>query len=303
MTDGNALSPVGKLAQVHLFSIGKTPITASTLATMVLVVVATWIISRLLRAGIHRAAKRRGVEAETGGIRAITRLLHYVVILVGVGVALQTGGIELSALFAAGAVFAVGIGFAMQNIAQNFVSGVILLMERTIKPGDIIEVNGAMVRVKEMGVRATLARSTDEEDLIIPNSTLVQGLIKSYSMQDPLYRLRVKVGVAYDSDLDRVDRVLAEVGAKFGGKDQDCQARVLLVEFGANSVDWELSLLIHEPWNRRLFGSALRRAIWDAFRAEGIVIAFPQVDVHFDAPVTAALSTAAAVARATHGPS
>lgn len=303
MTDEATFAPVGKLTELQLFTIGKTTVTVSTLVTMVLIVLATWVISRLIRAGIQRAAMRRGVQAETGGMRAITRLLHYVIVLVGVGIALQTGGIELSALFAAGAVFAVGIGFAMQNIAQNFVSGVILLMERTIKPGDIIEVDGTMVRVKEMGVRATLARSTDEEDLIIPNSTLVQGLIKSYSLQDPLYRLRVKVGVAYDSDLNRVDRVLAEVGEQFGARDEDCQPRVLLLEFGANSVDWELSVLIHEPWNRRILGSALRRAIWDAFRSEGIVIAFPQLDVHLDAPVTAALSSAAAAASSTHGPS
>src|SRR4030095_8726722 len=104
-------------------------------------------------------------------------------IVVGLTLALHLAGIKLGAVFAAGAVFAVGLGFAMQNIAQNFVSGVILLVERSIEPGDVIEVNTQVVRVHQMGIRATLVRTLDDEDMIVPNSILVQTTVKNYTHQ------------------------------------------------------------------------------------------------------------------------
>ncbi len=273
-----------------LFDIGNTPISLATLATMVAVVFAAFLVSRILQAATKRALKRRGLSAESGGLGVVGRLMHYLIMLIGVGVALQTAGIALGALFAAGAVFAVGIGFAMQNIAQNFVSGVILLIERTIKPGDIIEVNDTMVRVESMGIRATLARTLDEEDLIVPNSALVQGTVKNFSLRDALYRLRVPVGVVYASDMKKVRSVLESVAHALEARSKEHAPRVLLTEFGASSVDWEVSVWIGDPWNRRQAASDLREAIWDALKQEGIVIAFPQVDVHFDPPVMESLS-------------
>ncbi len=123
-------------------------------------------------------------------------------------VAMRTTGIRLDALFAAGAVFAVGFGFAMQNIAQNFVSGVILLFERTIKPGDVIEVGGQIVKVQQMSIRATIVRTLDEEDVIVPNSSLVQSNVKNFTLEDNIYRVRVTVGVSYSSDVPKVKAAL-----------------------------------------------------------------------------------------------
>ncbi|MCA9598009.1 MAG: mechanosensitive ion channel [Myxococcales bacterium] len=273
-----------------LFDIGNTPISLMTLATMILVVFAAYLLSRILQATAKRALKRRGLSVDSGGLGVVGRLMHYAIMLVGVGVALQTGGIALGALFAAGAVFAVGFGFAMQNIAQNFVSGVILLVERTIKPGDIIEVNDTMVRVESMGIRATLARTLDEEDLIVPNSALVQGTVKNFSLRDAVYRLRVPVGVTYSSDMAQVRRVLEGVGESFARRDATFAPQVMLTDFGASSVDWEISVWIKDPWTRRQVAGQLREAVWNALKKEDIVIAFPQMDVHLDPPVMASLS-------------
>jgi potassium-dependent mechanosensitive channel len=116
-------------------------------------------------------------------------------------------GLDLK-LFAAGAVFAVGLGFAMQNIVQNFVSGVILMVERTIKPDDVLEVEGDIVRVQKMRIRATMVRTRNEEELIIPNSTLVQGAVKNYTLTDSRFLLGTVVGVTYGSDMQLVREVL-----------------------------------------------------------------------------------------------
>lgn len=139
------------------------------------------------------------------------RLIYYALLMLGLGIALHTIGINMTGLFAAGAVFAVGVGFAMQNIASNFVSGVILLLEGAIKPGDVLEVEDRVVRVREMGMRAAVARTLDDEDLIIPNSALVQSTVKNFTLRDHLYRLKSTVGVVYSSDMAKVEETLVSL--------------------------------------------------------------------------------------------
>ncbi len=276
-----AIEKVKSALDVPLFSIAGTEITAATLTAFFLIVVASFVISKLLRKGVERFLTAR--EVEDHGTRAvISRLLHYVIVFVGVGTALHTIGINLSALFAAGALFAVAIGFAMQNVTANFVSGVILLVERSIKPGDVIEVNGAMVRVRDMGIRATIVRTLDDEDVVIPNSVLVQGEVKNFTFRDDLYRLRVEVGVAYESDLHRVRDVLEACTRSLDWRSDQRDPVVLLTLFGSSSVDYEISVWTENPWKSRSDRSRLREAIWWAFQEAGITIAFPQLDVHFD---------------------
>jgi potassium efflux system protein len=193
------------------FTVGGTRVTPALLITLFLVAAATllasWALQRLVTRGL------RMLRLREGSVGAARRLIHYVVIAVGFGIALQVLGISIATLFAAGAIFAIGVGFAMQNIAQNFVSGMILLLERSIKPGDVLEVEGRFVRVEEMGIRATIARTLDEEEIIIPNSTIVQSTVKNYTLQSSIYRLRATVGVVYASDMALVRRTLERVAA------------------------------------------------------------------------------------------
>ncbi len=221
----------------------------------------------------------RGVK-DPGTIGVATRLVHYAIILLGLGIGLQTVGVDLGALVAAGAFFAVALGFAMQNVAQNFVGGIILLTERVIKPGDVLEVEGRVVRVSRMGLRATVARTRDEEDLIIPNATLVQNTVTNYTLRDPIYRLRATVGVSYDSDMRRVARVLHDAARSLPGMVEEREPRVLLTDFGDSSVNFEISIWSRDPWAARVTLSALNEAIWWALREAKITIPYPQRDVH-----------------------
>lgn len=218
------------------------------------------------------------------------RLVHYTIVFLGITIALGTLGIELTAVFAAGAVFAVAIGFAMQNITANFVSGVILLFERSIKPGDIIEVDGRIMRVLDMGVRSTIARGLNEEDLIIPNSELVQATVRNYTLTDTLYRIDADVGVSYGSDMDRVRQVLETMTQALDWRSQKSEPVVLMKAFGSSTVDFTVSVFTEDPWSLRRLRSQLNEAIWTALAKADIEIAFPQVDVHFDAPVVEALT-------------
>jgi small-conductance mechanosensitive channel len=263
-------------------------VTVLDLLVVAALVAATWVVSHLVQRALARAVARRKGWDE-GSQQVARRLVHYVVMCAGVFVALNVIGIELASLFAAGAVMAVVVGFALQNLSENFVSGLILMVERTITPGDVLEVEGRVVRVLKMGIRATVARTRDDEDLIVPNSILVRSTVKNFTLRDRSYRLRSLVGVAYSSDMARVQQVLADAAAAIPWRSADRTPRVLLTEFGASSVNFEVSVWIDDPWRSRTRLSDLNHAVWNALRAADVTIAFPQLDVHADAALLEAL--------------
>jgi small-conductance mechanosensitive channel len=266
----------------EFFRIANTPMTPSTLGIILLVILATLWASRTLRKAAERVLAWKGVRpALIGTVKAV---IHYTVLVTGFGIALNTAGINLTTLFAAGAIFAVGIGFAMQNIAQNFVAGVILLTERSIKAGDVLEVEGNLVKVREMGIRSSVAQTRDGEDLVIPNATLIQTTVKNFTLHDSSHRIRAVVGVAYHSDMRAVKQTLTELAHKVNDKwaVKGYEPQVILVEFGNHAVIWEVAIWMSDPWKARPALSDLHEAIWWAFQEKHIVIAFPQVDVHLD---------------------
>jgi small-conductance mechanosensitive channel len=273
------------ILNLPLLMISGKPLTLGTIFASLAILVAAWWFSRLAQRGLTRWLRARQLGDE-GSQAAGRRLLHYVIILIGLSIALDTAGIDLSALFAAGAIFAVGVGFAMQNIAQNFVSGLILLIERSIKPNDVLEVEGTVVRVEHMGIRSTVARTRDDEELIIPNAVLVQSTVKNFTLKDSLFRLRAVVGVTYGSNVQVVMEALTQVGERIEWRSPSRKPRVLMAGFGASSVDFEVSVWINDPWKSRRRLSDLYQAIWWALKEAGVTIAFPQVDVHFDPPVS-----------------
>ncbi len=276
-------STVGEILAYELFSVGDTTITGASVLTFVLIVLAALWISRVVQNLAERLLARGGLR-QPGTIATTRRLLHYAVLVIGFAVALQTIGISLATLFAAGAVVAVAIGFAMQNIMQNFVSGVILLAERSITETDILEVEGTVVRVVRMRARATVARTREDEELIIPNSILVQSTVKNLTLSDPFSRVRSRVGVAYGSDMRRVEEVLTAAARGLPERAADREPTIFLSDFGDSSVVWEVSVWVPDPWDSAHARSQLNKAIWWALKEAGITIAFPQLDVHFDAP-------------------
>lgn len=275
---------------VRLFDIGGTPVTVATLATAVMILLFTFVIASVLHRAMTRLVKSRGLEHE-GNFGVAMQLVKYAIILIGFTIALQSMGINLTALFAAGALFAVAIGFAMQSITANFVSGLILLFERAVKPGDIVEVDGQVVRIRQMGIRATIARTLNEEDIVIPNSYLTQTTVKNYTFRDRLFRLRATVGVVYGSDMRLVRQVLEGAAGTIEWRSQTKEPVVLMTDFGDSSVNFEVSVWMEDPWQLRRRKSEVNEAIWWALKDAGITIAFPQLDVHFDPPVVESLSS------------
>jgi small-conductance mechanosensitive channel len=279
---GLNLDGLRKLGGLELVHLGSLKVTLSSALLFSGALAFAWWGSQLAERGFKRAFAARGVK-DDGGITVTGRLVHHATMALGIGVALELLGFDLSALFAAGAIFAVGLGFAMQNIVENFVSGIILLMERSIKPSDVLHLNGEDVMVKQLGVRSTVVLTRDDEDVIVPNATIVQAMVKNYNYADSIVRVRAPIGVSYKSDMALVERVLQEVGDASPHRHGSRAAVVMLRSFGASSVDWEVSIWIDQPWRRPTALSDLNKALWFALLANKIEIPFPQLDLHVDA--------------------
>lgn len=212
----------------------------------------------------------------------LAKMTSYAIRVATVVMALQIAGVNLASVIAASAVVAVGVGIAMQKVAENFVSGAILMAERSIREGDIIEFEGRIGRVVYIGIRATIALTIDDEEIIVPNSVLTQAAVKNLTLTESVYRLRVRVGVSYATDLALAEATLQAAADAIEWRVQERPPIVLLTDFGPSSVDFEVSVWTGDVWRMRLGQSELRKAIWHALKAASIDIPFPQMHVHLE---------------------
>ncbi len=249
----------------------------------VVILLSTLCVSRMLRRYMDRRL-RQGAGTDEDTIRTYKNVARFITVIPGILLALHVFGINLSALFATGGLFAVALAFAMKNLSENLVSGLILRLERSIKPGDVLETEGTMVMVKTIGFRATVARTKDERDLVIPNAQLVQSRVANYTLKDALCRVGTTVGVAYSSDLVKVRETLESVCDELDWTSSQHKPAVILSDFGVSAVNFKVWVWIENPWEAGRRQSLLNEAIWWGLKDAGIVIAFPQLDVHLDRP-------------------
>ncbi|HSB62063.1 MAG TPA: mechanosensitive ion channel domain-containing protein, partial [Vicinamibacteria bacterium] len=226
-----------------------------------------------------RLLARSGLEP---GLRyALGRMTFYALLVVGLLIALQTAGIQVGSVTVVLGALGVGIGFGLQNIVNNFVSGLILLAERPVRVGDWIEVGGQGGRVERIGARSTTIITNDNITIIVPNADLVTQSITNWSHGDPRVRIRLGVGVAYGSDLPRVQAALLAAAGTHPGVLPDPPPSVHLINFGDSALEMELAVWTREQvFRQRLFRGELNLAIEARFREAGIQIPFPQRDLH-----------------------
>ena len=208
---------------------------------------------------------------------------RYFVWTLAIAIVVHIAGINLTSFFTTGGLLAIGAGFALKNIAENYVAGLVLRAEETVKHGDVLEIDGMFVRVKSIGLRSTVARAANDADLMIPNSQLVQEKFTNYTLRDSICRISTTIGVSYSSDLKKVREVLETTCRNLEGLSSRRPSQVYLNDFGSSSVNYHVFVWIEDPWsNYRVAASNLNEAIWWALKDAGIVIAFPQLDLHFD---------------------
>jgi potassium efflux system protein len=247
----------------------------------VLVLVVTYVGVKMMARAIDRHLKTND-PGDPVAIRTYRKVCRFVVWTVGILLALHVAGFKLTSLFTTSGLFAVAIGFALKNISENYVSGLILNTDESIKHGDILDVEGQMVRVKSVGVRDTIVRTKDDGDILIPNALFVQNKIGNYTHQDSLCRAHTTVGVSYASDLKKVREVLEGVCSHFDGLSTQHEPVVQLTDFGDSAVNYRVFVWTEDPWTIGRLTSRLNEAVWWGLKDADIEIAFPQLDVHFD---------------------
>jgi small-conductance mechanosensitive channel len=212
---------------------------------------------------------------------AMLRFLKFFLFGIGVLVVLNTAGVNLSALTIFGGALGIGLGFGLQNIASNLVSGIILLMDRSIKQGDVVTVGDSYGWVVRLGARYVVVRTRDGVEKLIPNANLIASEITNWSHSDRAVRLHVKVGVSYNADPYKVRDLLLHVADNHPRVLKYPQPNVLFVNFGESSMDFEIRLWINDPQEGvENVRSAMRFEIWKIFKEHGIEIPFPQRELH-----------------------
>ena len=216
----------------------------------------------------------------------IARVMRYFIWITGTLIALRQIGIDLSNIAMVGSALAVGLGFGLQNIVSNFVSGVIILLDRSLKAGDFIELeSGIRGNVREIAMRYTRVCTNDSLDILVPNSEFINGRVTNWTHDNAYRRMHIPFGIAYGTPKEKVAQAAAAAARKINGiiSDHPMEPQTWLVSYGDNAVNYELVVWAdHQLTSAAAAGHArLMWALDDKLQAAGIEISFPQRDLHF----------------------
>ena len=244
-----------------------------------LLIVVFWISSRTKHFLFNRFLVHSGLDRSLQ--YAIAQIVSNLVLVIGVFIVLENTGIHLGALTVFAGAVGVGVGFGLQNIASNFISGLVILAERPITIGDRVEVAGVTGQIQQIRARSTVVVTNDNITTIIPNNKFIDSPVTNWTYGDPRVRFRIPIGVAYGSDVQKVSETLIAAGAENPHTLKDPAPSVFFSGFGDSSLDFELVVWSSEMSNRpRRYRSELNFAIERKLREAGIEIPFPQRDLH-----------------------
>jgi potassium-dependent mechanosensitive channel len=211
---------------------------------------------------------------------SISSLSYYALVLIGLLVSLAAAGFETSQFAIIFGALSVGIGFGLQNVVNNFVSGLILMFERPIQPGDVVEVSGTSGKVRAIGMRATTLTTFEGADVIVPNGTLLSEKLINWTLSDMNRRIDVEVGVAYGSDPRRVLELLRDVALGTPGITPEPEPAIVFKGFGPSSLDFGIRAWTNDFGDWVTIRTEMTTRVYEAFKKEGIEIPFPQQAVH-----------------------
>ena len=261
------------------FKLGELQVSMDIVLMTCLVLYLTFIISWLLQALLDAEYMTpRGMEH---GVKfAIKTLVHYTLILLGFLVAISVAGIDMSKFAILAGALGVGIGFGLQNIVNNFISGLILLFERPIKIGDTVSIDNEWGTISSIGLRATVIETFDRSEVIVPNSELIAQKVTNWTLTSHVTRVVLPVGVAYGTPLEDVVAVLLKITREHAEVLGNPAPSAIFTGFGDSAINFELRAWIARVDDRLRIRSELGLALDRSFRAAGIVIPFPQRDLH-----------------------
>ena len=273
---------ISSMMKWEIFSLDEDPITLGQLIAVALTIVVVLSLTSWLIRMVSQRLLKGGRDANL--VQLISRLIWFAALTVLFFTALSMLNVPLGAFaFVTGAI-AIGLGFGAQNIINNFISGWILMGERPIRIGDLLEINNTLGRVEAINTRSTRIKRTDGVRIVIPNSHLLENMVVNWNLGDEYIRIFVSVGVAYGSPVRRVAELIEQAVTEQEDVLQDPEPRVLFQDFADSALLFEAYFWtrLRPGGNLRLLRSEIRFRIDELFRENGITIAFPQRDVHLD---------------------
>ena len=263
----------------HPLKLGQISITLGSVLLFALSIYVAFWIAKTIRLVLQdevlpKMALPRGVG------NSISTLSYYALVIIGVFTALAAAGFELSQLTLIIGALGVGIGLGLQNVVNNFVSGLILMFERPIQPGDVVEISGTSGTVRDIGMRATTLSTFEGADVVVPNGSLLSEKLINWTLSDMNRRIDVNIGVAYGSNPRQVAQLLGEVAKSTPGIAAHPEPNIVFQGFGASSLDFSIRAWTNDFGDWVNIRSEMSMRLYDALQAAGIEIPFPQRDVH-----------------------
>jgi small-conductance mechanosensitive channel len=260
------------------FHLGHHSISVLELLEVAAVILVARVLLALLRRGLRRAKRLSAMDE--GKRFIIRRLVASAVWTVTALMVLSILGVDLTALWAGSAALLVGVGIGLQGFFNDVVSGFVLLFEGGVAVGNVLEVDGKLVRVERIDLRSTRVVTVAGELIVLPNAKVAGEAVTNLSQGDRAMRIRVNVGVAYGSDVALVSRILAEAMAEQPEVLNSPEPAVFFQDFGDSSLNFSVMGWLDDPWDRMAIQSRVRTSIDAKFREHGVTIPFPQRDLH-----------------------
>ncbi|GAB2997365.1 mechanosensitive ion channel domain-containing protein [uncultured Cyclobacterium sp.] len=274
------LDKLNEFLDIKLLMLGKTELTIGLFLGLTISIVLVFIVSELARRFLANKVLAR-YKIEVGMRQSIATFFKYLLIIIGLITILQNSNVDLSALGILAGAIGVGIGFGLQNITNNFISGLIILLERPIKVGDRIEVDEVYGDVERISARSTTILTNDNISIIVPNSQFIDNSVINWSHNDSNIRFNIPVGVSYKEEPEKIRRILLEVVKEFPGVLTKPEPDVLFDKYNDSSIDFNLRVWTTEYTNKpNVLKSQLYYAIFQKFAEENVEIPFPQRDLH-----------------------
>ncbi len=270
---------MGDLIKEKILSIGNIGISIGDVlrvgAIIIITILVLWIIKRLL------FRKKMVKRYNSGSLHSIFQIIKYLIWIFSILLLLDTFDIKINALLAGSAALLVGVGLGLQDTFNNFISGIILLFEGSIKVGDILQVDKEVVKVRRIGLRTSEAINRDDIVVIIPNSLFTNNKVINWSHQSNKTRFRIQTRTAYGSDVDLVIKLLKESAFEHPRITERDAINARFINFGNSSLDFELLFFSEDIFRIENIKSDIRVIINRKFIENNIDVPFPQMDVHF----------------------
>jgi small-conductance mechanosensitive channel len=269
-----------KFLEITLLRAGKYEIRVYTLFIILVIFLITKLILWLIKKTLFRKHKKD--PADIGNTYALFQIIRYTIWVIAIVVMVQSVGLKITVLLAGSAALLVGIGLGLQQTFNDILSGIILLAERSIRIGDILEIDGNVVKIESIGLRTSMGLDRDEISIIIPNSLITNNKVINWSHQSMNTRFKINLGVAYGSNIDLTLKILQESALEHPDIFDKNLVEARLIDFGNSAIEFQLLFYSQNIFRIEKVKSDIRRIINKKFQENHIIFPFPQLDVHLD---------------------